>query len=180
MTKPWIKVLEKVQLFERAHSPNESNTESSGFKINFTECMYKHEKNTRSDPRPVYICVTKKARKHVKFKKFNAGIVVNNQAERENAVRPANAPVKHWSCIIKNNDATYSNCNSDEYHTLYDEYVEVTKWVTDLQQNDVSKDNELLIQSVHSKMKPPILVCESYIFLLFFDFIFGASHERYI
>jgi hypothetical protein len=37
-----------------------------------------------------------------------------------------------------------------------------------------------LIQSVHSKMKPPILVCESYIFLLFFDFIFGASHERYI
>jgi hypothetical protein len=38
MTKPWIKVLEKVQLFERAHSPNESNTESSGFKINFTEC----------------------------------------------------------------------------------------------------------------------------------------------
>jgi len=39
MTKPWIKVLEKVQLFERAHSPNESNTESSGFKINFTECI---------------------------------------------------------------------------------------------------------------------------------------------
>jgi len=38
MTKPWIKVLEKVQLFERAHSQNESNTESSGFKINFTEC----------------------------------------------------------------------------------------------------------------------------------------------
>jgi hypothetical protein len=38
MTKPWVKVLEKVQLFERAHSPNESNTESSGFKINFTEC----------------------------------------------------------------------------------------------------------------------------------------------
>jgi hypothetical protein len=39
MTKPWVKVLEKVQLFERAHSPNESNTESSGFKINFTECI---------------------------------------------------------------------------------------------------------------------------------------------
>jgi len=38
MTKPWVKVLEKVQLFERAHSQNESNTESSGFKINFTEC----------------------------------------------------------------------------------------------------------------------------------------------
>ena len=38
MTKPWVKVLEKIQLFERAHSPNESNTESSGFKINFTEC----------------------------------------------------------------------------------------------------------------------------------------------
>jgi len=38
MTKPWVKVLEKVQLFEKAHSPNESNTESSGFKINFTEC----------------------------------------------------------------------------------------------------------------------------------------------
>ena len=38
MTKPWVKVLEKVQLFERAHSPNESNTESSGFKINLTEC----------------------------------------------------------------------------------------------------------------------------------------------
>ena len=34
-----VKVLEKVQLFERAHSPNESNTESSGFKINFTECI---------------------------------------------------------------------------------------------------------------------------------------------
>jgi len=42
MTKPWIKVLEKVQLFERAHSPNESNTESSGFKINFTECTKKN------------------------------------------------------------------------------------------------------------------------------------------
>jgi len=41
MTKPWVKVLEKVQLFERAHSPNESNTESSGFKINFTECTLK-------------------------------------------------------------------------------------------------------------------------------------------
>jgi hypothetical protein len=41
MTKPWVKVLEKVQLFERAHSPNESNTESSGFKINFTECIRK-------------------------------------------------------------------------------------------------------------------------------------------
>jgi len=39
MTKPWVKVLEKVQLFERAHSQNESNTESSGFKINFTECI---------------------------------------------------------------------------------------------------------------------------------------------
>jgi len=41
MTKPWVKVLEKVQLFERAHSQNESNTESSGFKINFTECKFK-------------------------------------------------------------------------------------------------------------------------------------------
>jgi hypothetical protein len=43
MTKPWVKVLEKVQLFERAHSPNESNTESSGFKINFTECTNIHK-----------------------------------------------------------------------------------------------------------------------------------------
>jgi hypothetical protein len=46
MTKPWVKVLEKVQLFERAHSPNESNTESSGFKINFTECNRNNEDET--------------------------------------------------------------------------------------------------------------------------------------
>jgi len=45
MTKPWVKVLEKVQLFERAHSPNESNTESSGFKINFTECNIRRSKD---------------------------------------------------------------------------------------------------------------------------------------
>ena len=47
MTKPWVKVLEKVQLFERAHSPNESNTESSGFKINFIECRHDEEVTAR-------------------------------------------------------------------------------------------------------------------------------------
>jgi hypothetical protein len=59
MTKPWVKVLEKVQLFERAHSPNESNTESSGFKINFTECIHYveivHEILDRKTIRRAYI-----------------------------------------------------------------------------------------------------------------------------
>ena len=43
------------------------------------------------------------------------------------------------------------------------------------------ESNVLLIQSVHSKMKPPILVCESYIFLLFFRFhIWCVSRTLYL
>ena len=44
-----------------------------------------------------------------------------------------------------------------------------------------SKYVTYLIQSVHSKLKPPILVCESYIFLLFFRFhIWCVSRTLYL
>jgi hypothetical protein len=42
-----VKGTGKVQLFERAHSQNESNTESSGFKINFIECRHDEEVTAR-------------------------------------------------------------------------------------------------------------------------------------